>query len=95
MKVKLKLLGHLRTASGMGELILDLPDGTTVGEAIEEGVKSLPAGLRTIFGNPAAPAWASSAVVLVSGREVSCLGGIGAKAREGDEIVLLPVVHSG
>jgi len=36
-----------------------------------------------------------NALILVNGREIGVLDGLGTKLRDGDEVVFVPVVHGG
>lgn len=42
MKVKVRLLAHYRELVGSGERILELPEGATVGQMLDEMMRSFP-----------------------------------------------------
>ena len=94
MLLTLKFIGAMRQISGKNQLIVNIQDGNTLRELIEQIGKNTP-GLPKIFGGQKFGNSNSNSLVLVNGREISVLNGLDTKLMNGDEIVLIPVVHGG
>jgi molybdopterin synthase sulfur carrier subunit len=94
MLLTLKFIGAMRQISGKNQLIVNIQDGNTLRELIEQIGKNTPE-LPKIFGGQKFGNSNSNSLVLVNGREISVLNGLDTKLMNGDEIVLIPVVHGG
>ena len=94
MAITVKFVGALRHFSGVGELALDCKGYSFVGEVVNELVKEVPDIKRSLidqqFEDPR-----PNALILVNGREIGVLNGLETKLKDGDEVVLVPVVHGG
>jgi len=94
MAITVKFVGALRYFSGVGELALDCKGYSSVGEVVNELVKEVPDIKRSLidqqFEDPR-----PNALILVNGREIGVLNGLETKLKDGDEVVLVPVVHGG
>jgi len=92
-----KLYGVFRSTARTPSLDLEIPNRSpTVRSAINTLVAQT--GFRELKGllmdeQSADPR--PNALIMVSGREVSALGGLEAMMSEGDELALLPVAHGG
>ena len=94
MVITVKFVGAFRHFSGAGELELDCEGLTSVGELVNELVKEVPEiEGRLIDQHLANPG--PNALILVNDREIGVLGGLEAKLKDGDVVVLVPVVHGG
>lgn len=93
MRVKVKFLGQLENAAGKGEVDVEVDGNATVGAALQEALMYLPDSVRITVMD--CSGCSSNTLILVSGRELHSAGGLKAHVKEGDEIVLLPIVHSG
>jgi len=97
IRIRLKLYGVFRSTAKTGEICVDLPDhDATVRGVInrlvsEEGLRDLKSLLME--GGSADPR--PNALIIVSGREISALGGLETELTDGDELALLPVAHGG
>ena len=94
MAVTVKFIGVLRHLSGTAELALDRKEGFSVRDLISTITDKLPELRRSLIDSqPEAPQ--PNALILVNGREISVLNGLETSLKDGDEIVLVPVVHGG
>jgi molybdopterin synthase sulfur carrier subunit len=94
MAITVKFVGALRHFSGAGELVLDCEGCISIGELVNELIKELPALKRSLIDRQLEDP-RPNALILVNGREISVLNGLETKLKDGDEIVLVPVVHGG
>jgi len=94
MAITVKFVGALRHVSGAGELALDCKECNSIGELVNELVKELPDIKRSLIDQQLEDP-RPNALILVNGREISVLNGLETKLKDGDEIVLVPVVHGG
>jgi molybdopterin synthase sulfur carrier subunit len=94
MAITVKFIGALRHVSGTSELTLGCKAGLSVGGLMTKIIKQNPEFKRSLIDeqleNPM-----PNALILVNGREISVLNGLETKLKDGDEIVLVPVVHGG
>jgi MoaD family protein len=93
MAITVKFLGALRHISGAGELALNIK-GISIKEMMNEIVREMPA-LKPSLIHKQLEDLRSNALILVNGREISVLNGFETNLKDGDEIVLVPVVHGG
>ena len=89
-----RFLGALRHVAGAGELFLNVKGAISVEEMLKEIVRELPA-LKQSLNNQKPEDLKSNSLILVNGREISVLDGLETKLKDGDELVLVPVVHGG
>ena len=94
MTITVKFVGSLRHVSGMNELALAHKEGFSVKELIIEIAGELPELKRSMV-DPQLETLHTNALILVNGREISVLNGLDTNVKDGDEIVLVPVVHGG
>jgi len=94
MTISVKLVGAFRHFSGTEELELDSKVPTSVDALINELVKKVPEIEQSLIDrqleNPR-----PNALILVNGIEIGVLDDMETKIKDGDEIVLVPVVHGG
>jgi MoaD family protein len=93
MTITVKFIGALRHASGVDELTLDCKD-VSIRELMDEITKATPALRRSLIDQQLEDP-RPNALILVNGREISVLDGLETSLKDGDEIVLVPVVHGG
>ena len=90
----MKFVGALRHVSGVDQLALDCGGNVSVKAVINEVTEERPELKRSLidqqFQDPRL-----NALILVNGREISALDGLETKLKDGDELVLIPVVHGG
>lgn len=94
MTITVKFVGAFRHFSGIGELCLDFEDKNSVGDLMTALIKKLPeieSSLIDQYAENSSP----NALILVNGREIGVLAGVNTILKDGDEVVLVPVVHGG
>jgi len=94
MAITVKFVGALRHVSGAGELALDCKGDISIRELMNEITKERPALKRSLIDQQLEDP-RPNALILVNGKEISVLSGLETKLKDGDEIVLVPVVHGG
>lgn len=94
LAITVKFVGAFRHFSGIGELDLDFEDKNSVGDLMTELIKKLPE-IESSLINQYAENSSPIALILVNGREISVLSGMNTILKDGDEVVLVPVVHGG
>jgi sulfur-carrier protein len=94
MTITVKFIGALRHVSGAGELALDCKGDASIKKLMSKITKELPALKRSLIDqqleNPM-----PNVLILVNGKEISVLNGLETTLQNGDEVVLVPVVHGG
>jgi molybdopterin synthase sulfur carrier subunit len=94
MAVTVKFVGALRHFSGTGELTLDCKACLSIRELMNEIIKEVPK-LKQSLVDPQLEDPSPNSLMLVNGREISVLDGLETRLKDGDEIVLVSVVHGG
>jgi molybdopterin synthase sulfur carrier subunit len=94
MAITVKFIGALRHVSGASELALDYKPRISVGELVAKIIKQTPEFKRSLIDEQLENS-TPNALILVNGREISVLNGLETKLKDGDEVVLIPVVHGG
>jgi MoaD family protein len=94
MVITVKFVGALRHFSGAGELELGCSGCGSVGELVNELVKEVPEIERSLVDRQLEDP-RPNALILVNGREIGVLDGLATKLKDGDAVVLVPVVHGG
>ena len=94
MTIIVKFVGSLRHVSGVNELALNHKECSSVKKIIIEIARELPKLERSLI-DPQFEALRTSALIIVNGREISVLNGLETNVKDGDEVVLVPVVHGG
>ncbi len=94
MAVKVKFLGSLRHSSGKEIVELDCEFGSSILELVNALTVKKPILRRNLLDEQLEQP-TPTALILVNGREISVLGGLEAKVKDGDEVVFVPVVHGG
>jgi molybdopterin synthase sulfur carrier subunit len=89
-----RFLGALRHVAGAGEIILNVKDDISIAEMLKEITRELPA-LNQSLNDQKPEELKTNALILVNGKEISVLDGVETKLKDGDELVLVPVVHGG
>ena len=93
--VRVKLHGVFRIFSGRSEVKVRLGESATVGDVVEKLVESFPPEFKEALVDPVLHEPLPNALILVNGKEVSVLDGVGTIVGEGDEVVFVPVTHGG
>ena len=95
VSVRVKLVGVFRVLSGRSRVMVRLSEGATVGDVVQKLVESFPPEFGDALVDPVLGEPQPNALILVNGREVSVLGGVGTMVGDGDEVVFVPVTHGG
>jgi len=90
-----KLLGGFRVSSGRSRVRIELGEGATVGDVVEKLVESSPPEFKKALIDPVLHEPWPKALILVNGREIGVLDGVGTAVGDGDEVVFVPVTHGG
>jgi molybdopterin synthase sulfur carrier subunit len=92
LKIIVKTFATLREIfGGTGMLYLELPDGSTIENLLEELMEQYGSGLdvgRLVGENP-------NVKILVNGREITYLDGLKTRLRDGDSVAFIPPVAGG
>ena len=87
-------MGVFSKAQGTKEMIIDLPDGTTVGTAIKEIIAENTSLQETLW-DPEVDSPSPNALIMLNGVEIKNLQGTDTPLMPDQELVLLSVVHGG
>ena len=93
--MSVKLLGVFGVLSGRRRVRLELGEDATVGDVVKKLVAAFPPGFKAALVDPVLGEPGPRALILVNGREVGVLDGVGTVVEDGDEVVLVPVTHTG
>jgi molybdopterin synthase sulfur carrier subunit len=94
MTITVKFIGALRHISGVDELALNGEEGTSIRALMNEITKEDPELKQSLIDQQLEDP-RLNALILVNGREISVLNGLDTSLKDGDEVVLVPVVHGG
>jgi MoaD family protein len=94
MVITVKLLGALRGISGQSKLAIEFEGVVPLRKVIREITKELPK-LKGVLINSELEDSRPSTLILVNGKEICVLNGLDTMLGDGDEVVLVPVVHGG
>jgi len=94
MAITVKFLGALRHISGEGGLALNIKGAISIKELMNEIVREMPALKQSLI-HQQLEDLRSNVLILVNSREISALNGLETNLKDGDKIVLVPVVHGG
>ena len=94
MMVTVKFIGALRYGSGADELAIDCAEGAPVRELISKIAREFPELKQSLIDSQLEDPRAN-VLILVNGKEISALDGLETKLKDGDKVVLVPVVHGG
>ena len=90
----MKFVGALRHVSGVDQLALDCGENISVRRIVSEIAEERPELKQSLIDQQLQDP-RLNALILVNGREISALDGLETKLKDGDELVLIPVVHGG
>jgi MoaD family protein len=92
--LRLRFVGSLRQASGKSKITLEIARPLPLADLVKELLQQTP-NLSQAFAQSENHKLTSTMLILVNGREISALNGLGTVLEEGDEVVFIPVVHGG
>jgi molybdopterin synthase sulfur carrier subunit len=94
VSVTVRFIGSLRASAEKSRFTLELKKTISLREVITKIVDEQPRLKRALI-DPELDDPRTNALILVNGKEVSVLQGLNTKIKDGDELVLIPVVHGG
>jgi molybdopterin converting factor small subunit len=94
MQVKIRLMGILKEARGLREVVLDVPEDSTVG-AIIRALIGDDESFRSVLWDTDVDSPSPNALVMLDGIEINNLQGTETAVSPNQELVLLSVVHGG
>ena len=94
MQVKIRILGAIRETGGFKETMLDVPECSSVGSTIQVLIGDNEA-LRTLLWDIEVDSPSPNALIMLNGVEINNLQGMETPIKQGQELVLLSVVHGG
>ena len=96
MNVTVKLLGVHQSIVGKESFVLNMDAGEKIGELVNQ-IPELVGNeaFRRILIDPELNDPRPNNVILVNGREISSLNGLETELKDGDEVVVIPLVHGG
>lgn len=94
MVVTVKLIGELRRISGKNQLSIKCEESTSLKDLFNTIAQETPEFKTSLLSNQYDDS-KTNALILVNGREISVLNGLETNLNDGDEIILIPVVHGG
>jgi molybdopterin synthase sulfur carrier subunit len=89
-----RFIGSLRASAEKSRFTLELKKTISLREVITKIVDEQPRLKRALI-DPELDDPRTNALILVNGKEISVLQGLNTKIKDGDELVLVPVVHGG
>ena len=94
MVITVRLVGAFRHYSGTSKMAFGCKRSDSIGEMVNELVEKVPE-IKSILIDQQLEDLMLNALILVNGREINVLHGLETKLTDGDEVVLIPVVHGG
>jgi molybdopterin synthase sulfur carrier subunit len=94
MAVTVNFIGVFRAISGRNKIDIKIEDNVPLREVINKIVEKFPTLKRALVDleleDPR-----PNALILVNGKEIGVLNGLETLLKDGDEVVLIPVIHGG
>jgi MoaD family protein len=94
MAITVKFIGALRSISGKSKVSIKAKDSVPLSEVIKQVIEEQPKIKRALI-DPELEDPRPNTLILVNGKEISVLKGLDTIVEDGNEIVLVPVVHGG
>jgi molybdopterin synthase sulfur carrier subunit len=94
MEVTARFFGVFRSVYGKSEFTIKFKDTVLLRDAVKRIVEELPELKRALI-DPELEDPGPNTLILVNGREISVLNGLDTVLKDGDEVVFLPVLHTG
>jgi molybdopterin synthase sulfur carrier subunit len=94
MTVTVRFIGSLRAFAKRSKFSMELGKTVSLREVIIRIVEEQPKLKRALIDSELDDPRTNS-LMLVNGKEISVLKGLDTKLKDGDELILIPVVHGG
>lgn len=94
MALTVRFIGSLRASADKSKLTLELGKTVSLREVIKKIVEEQPKLKRALI-DPELDDPRTNSIILVNGKEINVLDGLDTKLKDGDELILIPVVHGG
>jgi molybdopterin synthase sulfur carrier subunit len=94
MAVTVRFIGSLRASAKKSKLSIEFGKTVSLREIIKRIVEEQPKLKRALI-DPEVDDPRMNSLMLVNGKEISVLDGLDTKLKDGDELILIPVVHGG
>jgi molybdopterin synthase sulfur carrier subunit len=94
MVITIRFIGSLRASSKKSKLSLNFENAVSLREVVNKLIEEQPK-LRRALIDPELDDPRTNVLMLVNGKEIGVLKGLETKLKDGDELVLVPVVHGG
>lgn len=94
MAITVRFIGAFRSLLGRSRLRMSFEESISLSEALKKMAEKLPELERIIFDAELKDPRPNT-LILVNGKEISILNGLETMLKNGDEVVLIPVVHGG
>lgn len=95
VRVKVRMMGPLKEASGSAEEEFTLEDGASVSSVIRRLIEEHGDELGRVLLDPIIQNTLPNTLILLNGVEINNIQGLGTIVGDGDVLVLLSVTHSG
>jgi len=93
-RIKINLLGVFKKAYGSSIIEMEIEKNIQLNEILQKLVDSS-TDLKRVLIDPELGTPLPNAVILLNGRDISSLNGLKTSIKDGDEIILIPVIHGG
>lgn len=93
--MQVRLLGVFRWISKKSQITLELVEPVTVRDVVGKLSDHFSPEFKQEFIDPELNDPRPNTLILVDGKEISALKGLDTKVKDGDEIILIPVLHGG
>jgi len=94
MAITVKFIGVFRSISGKSKLSIKTEDAIPLSEVIRQIIEEQPKIKKALIDSELEDPRPNT-LILVNGKEISVLNGLDTIIENGDEIILVPVVHGG
>jgi molybdopterin converting factor small subunit len=94
VKVTIKILGSLKELATHEE-ILEIPEGSDISRLLQKLINKHGSDLRNALLDPILESPIPSNLILINGIEINNLDGLRTPINDGDNIILLSVIHGG
>jgi molybdopterin synthase sulfur carrier subunit len=92
--VIIRFFGVFRSITGKNKVSIEFKDTIRLKEIIKEIVEKMPRLKRTLI-DPDLEDPRPNTLILVNGKEISVLNGLETMLKDGDEVIFIPVLHTG